>query len=42
VQDLQLLLTMGYRVGNAVHVPTWRPGNEFRAAREAMRKGAGR
>lgn len=38
VQDLQLLLTMGYRVGNADRFPEWRKGNEFRAAREAMLK----
>ncbi len=38
VQDLQLLLTMGYRVGNASAFPEWRAGNEFRAAREAMLK----
>lgn len=38
VQDLALLLTMGYRVGNAAKYPEWRAGNEFRAAREAMLK----
>jgi len=38
VQDLQLFLSMGYRVGNAARFPEWRVGNEFRAAREAMRK----
>jgi Zn-dependent M28 family amino/carboxypeptidase len=38
VQDLELFLTMGYRVGNAATFPEWRPGNEFRAAREAMLK----
>lgn len=38
VQDLQLFLTMGYRVGNAARFPEWRAGNEFRAAREAMLK----
>jgi Zn-dependent M28 family amino/carboxypeptidase len=46
VQDLHLLLTMGYRVGNAARAPEWRPGNEFRAAREASlaarRAGGGR
>ena len=42
VQDLQLLLAMGYRVANAARYPSWRPGNEFRAAREAMLQGAGR
>jgi Zn-dependent M28 family amino/carboxypeptidase len=38
VQDLHLLLTMGYRVGNANKGPEWRVGNEFRAVREAMLK----
>ena len=38
-EDLQLLLTMGYRVGNASRFPEWRAGNEFRAARDAMLRG---
>lgn len=38
VQDLELFLSMGYRVGNAAKFPEWRVGNEFRAAREAMFK----
>lgn len=38
VQDLQLFLALGYRVGNAARFPEWRVGNEFRAAREAMLK----
>jgi Zn-dependent M28 family amino/carboxypeptidase len=38
VQDLQLFLAMGYRVGNASRFPEWRVGNEFRAAREASLK----
>lgn len=38
VQDLQLFLTLGYRVANAAAYPEWRKGNEFRAAREAMLK----
>lgn len=38
VQDLQLYLTLGYRVGNAAKYPEWRVGNEFRAIREAMLK----
>ena len=33
-QDLQLFLTMGYRIGNASKMPEWREGNEFRAVRE--------
>ena len=34
VQDLNLLLTMGYRIANAARIPEWSPANEFRAARE--------
>ena len=34
VQDLDLSLTMGYRIANAAKLPEWRAGNEFRAARE--------
>ncbi len=37
-QDLQLLLTMGYRIGNAAKIPEWRAGNEFRAIREKQLK----
>ena len=33
-QDLQLVLTMGYRIANAAKIPEWRAGNEFRATRE--------
>ncbi|NOT09322.1 MAG: M28 family peptidase [Gemmatimonadales bacterium] len=36
VQDLVLYLTIGYRVAQAATYPEWRPGNEFRAAREAQ------
>ena len=38
VADLQLLLTVGYRVAQAAQFPEWRPGNEFRAIREAQLK----
>ena len=38
VQDLDLFLTMGYRIGNAARLPEWRAGNEFRAARERQLK----
>ena len=34
VQDLDLFLTMGYRIANATKFPAWRAGNEFRAIRE--------
>jgi Zn-dependent M28 family amino/carboxypeptidase len=38
VEDLQLLFTVGYRVANANKYPTWNPGTEFKAKREAMRR----
>ncbi len=38
VDDLKLFLTIGYRVAQADTFPEWRPGNEFRATREAMLK----
>jgi Zn-dependent M28 family amino/carboxypeptidase len=40
VLDLQLLFEVGYRVANADRLPTWSPGSEFRARREAMLKGS--
>ncbi len=38
VDDLRLFLAMGYRVAQAARFPEWRPGNEFRATREAQLK----
>lgn len=38
VDDLRLFVVMGYRVANAAAMPQWRPGNEFRAARDAQLK----
>ena len=38
VEDAQLLLTVGYRVANADKFPEWKPGNEFKAKRDAMLK----
>jgi len=35
-QDAQLLLAVGYRVANADTFPDWKPGNEFKAKRDAM------
>lgn len=35
-QDLQLLLTVGYRVAQGGRFPEWRSGNEFKAARDQM------
>ena len=36
VDDLRLLFSVGYRVANAEVYPTWSPGSEFKAKREAM------
>lgn len=35
-EDLRLLMTVGYRVANAVKYPEWKPGTEFKAKRDAM------
>ena len=35
-EDLKVLLAVGYRVAQADRFPEWKPGNEFRAIREAM------
>jgi Zn-dependent M28 family amino/carboxypeptidase len=37
-EDDELLLAVGYRVANADKYPEWKPGNEFKAKREAMLK----
>jgi Zn-dependent M28 family amino/carboxypeptidase len=37
-QDAQLVLAVGYRVANANTFPEWKPGNEFKAKRDAMLK----
>jgi len=41
VEDLRLLMTVGYRVANATKYPEWRPGTEFKAKRDEMLKTAG-
>ena len=38
VQDAQLLYLVGYNVANAETFPEWKPGNEFKATRDAMLK----
>jgi len=38
VQDLDLFLTIGYRVANSAVFPEWKVGNEFRATREKQLK----
>jgi Zn-dependent M28 family amino/carboxypeptidase len=35
VQDAQLQLLVGLRIGNAPQMPTWTPGDEFEAARKS-------
>ncbi len=37
-EDAQLLFLVGYNVANAGKFPEWKPGNEFKATREAMLK----
>ncbi len=38
VEDAQLLFTVGYNVANADRLPEWKPGNEFKAKRDATMK----
>ncbi|HJQ69246.1 MAG TPA: M28 family metallopeptidase [Blastocatellia bacterium] len=38
VEDMQLLFTVGYRLANTDKYPEWKPGNEFKARRDAMMK----
>jgi Zn-dependent M28 family amino/carboxypeptidase len=35
-EDLKVFFAIGYRVAQASKYPEWKPGNEFRAKREAM------
>jgi Zn-dependent M28 family amino/carboxypeptidase len=42
VEDLRLLMTVGYRVANTDKYPEWKPGTEFKAKRDAMMRSAGR
>jgi Zn-dependent M28 family amino/carboxypeptidase len=39
-EDLKVFFAVGYRVAEADKLPEWKPGNEFRAKREAMLKTA--
>ncbi len=41
VDDSQLLFLVGYRIANAQKFPEWKPGNEFKATRDAMLKTIG-
>jgi Zn-dependent M28 family amino/carboxypeptidase len=38
-EDLKVLLAVGYRVAQADKFPEWKPGNEFKARREAVLRG---
>ncbi len=38
-EDSRLFLLVGYRVANADAMPEWRPGNEFKAKRDASLRG---
>jgi Zn-dependent M28 family amino/carboxypeptidase len=38
VQDAQLYFLVGYKVANAPKMPSWKPGAEFKAIREASLK----
>jgi Zn-dependent M28 family amino/carboxypeptidase len=40
VQDCQLHFLVGYRVANDTVMPEWKPGTEFKAARDAMLRSA--
>jgi Zn-dependent M28 family amino/carboxypeptidase len=35
-EDARLVFAVGYRVANAPNMPEWKPGNEFKAKRDAM------
>ena len=37
-EDLKVLFAVGYRVAQADKMPEWKPGNEFKAKRDAMLK----
>ena len=37
-EDAELMMLVGYRVANADRFPEWKPGNEFKAARDKMMK----
>jgi Zn-dependent M28 family amino/carboxypeptidase len=37
-EDAELMMLVGYKVANADRFPQWKPGNEFKAARDRMMK----
>ena len=42
VEDARLMFEIGYRVAQGDHFPTWKPGTEFKAVRDAMLRPAGK
>ena len=40
-EDLKVFFAVGYRVANAGRMPEWKPGNEFKAKRDAQVQGLG-
>jgi Zn-dependent M28 family amino/carboxypeptidase len=38
-EDLKVYFAVGYRVAQADKIPEWKPGNEFKAKRDAMLRG---
>ena len=38
VDDLRVLFELGDRIANGEKYPEWKPGNEFKASRDAMMK----
>ena len=42
VEDMQLFFLVGYRVANETKMPSWKPGAEFKAKRDAMLRAAGK
>ena len=42
VEDARLLFLLGVKIANAPRAPTWRPGDEFEAARQKALREAGR
>jgi Zn-dependent M28 family amino/carboxypeptidase len=42
VEDARLLFLLGVKVANAPHAPSWRPGDEFEAARKTALSEIGR
>lgn len=38
VEDLRVFMEVGYRVAQAVRIPEWKPGTEFKAKRDSMMK----